>query len=244
MAGSQLDLQLTKNSGISGHAKWLRKQIGKDESSPTCAMAAYRPQIAKVVYSYVRKHLEPLLSKVALPSEHEALRDEIFNPQAWSICEEHTQINVLPYGCTEVRYLCQGSYMVAGVQLSALSGDSMKDKLDKLQSDSGMKNLLQKAKEPEAGFWVVHDEPNTALIIPAGYLVIVTGNYNKAKEEDGANGMRWSFLDAASNDEVKLCSDLVGGMLDTFPELKVGDYKAWDSCLKQFLLPASDVAQA
>ena len=122
----------------------VETQISKSEDGPTTATASYRPQVAKAVLSATKKLLPSMLCRVAVPVEHETLRDEIFNPQGWAIAETHTQLSVLPYGCTEVRVLLSGSYMVAGVKMASFGEKdlSLSARLEKLQSENGMKSFL------------------------------------------------------------------------------------------------------
>ena len=112
-------LAQSKMSGVASHAKLLKKQIANPSEGPSTAMASYRPQVAKAVLAIANKHVGNLLCKVVVPTEHSAVRDEIFSPQGWALVETHMQISVLPYGCTEVRLLLAGSYIVAGVKMTS-----------------------------------------------------------------------------------------------------------------------------
>jgi hypothetical protein len=98
--------------------------------------------------------------------------------------------------------------------------------------------LCQARKEGE-GFWLVHDEPNSALVLPAGYITVVVGNFSDDKDDDGAHGMRWSILDTASLCEVRRAQETVAEMIAAFPELAGGDYETWKTLLSTVLLPAS-----
>ena len=231
---------LSKNSGMLAHDKWLRKQLCFKAPAQTCAMASYRPQIAKQVATLVKGKIEQLLSKVALPADHESLGSEIFQPKAWCIAEQHCQTCILPYGCTEIRVLIHGSYMVCGVVIKDVGDDdfTLGQRLALLNSESGMRKFLAAAKQEGKGFWMIHDEPNTAIVIPAGYIVAITGNHSASKTEEGASGLCWSYLDARKREPLLACKALVSDMLRTFPDLNKGDYKIWFECLDKVLCPA------
>ena len=67
------------------------------------------------------------------------------------------------------------------------------------------------------GFWIVHDEPNTALVLPAGYMVAVVGNFSDDKNDEGAYGMRWSYLDTKCTEKVRDIKKTVSSMIESFP---------------------------
>ena len=82
------------------------------------------------------------------------------------------------------------------------------------------------------GFWLVHDEVNTCLYIPPGYMVAITGGFSA---ENGASGLRWSLLDHASHADVVACASRVQDISVAFPEV---DYKDWKECITKYLVPA------
>jgi hypothetical protein len=135
---------LAKLNTLTSHVKWLFKQMAKDEAMTT-ATAAYRPQLLKQVVPIVRKEAEALMSNIVMPSELESLRDDIFLPQHWALQEHHLHTGALPYACSEVRYLIDGTYLIAGVKFSDLPGESLKDKLDKIGTSAGMAAFIAKA---------------------------------------------------------------------------------------------------
>jgi hypothetical protein len=51
----------------------------------------------------------------------------------------------MPYGTVEVRYLSEGSYLIAGVLMDKLPGDNLKDKMEKFMTEAGSKGFLVKA---------------------------------------------------------------------------------------------------
>jgi hypothetical protein len=90
------------------------------------------------------------------------------------------------------------------------------------------------------GFWLQHEAAGTCLIIPPGYMVVVTGNYDKdTAGEDGSHGVRWGLLDAVSSSELSTCEKLVENIIETYPACKEGDYPAWLQCIRRHLLPAA-----
>jgi hypothetical protein len=84
-----------------------------------------------------------------------------------------------------------------------------------------------------------HDEPNTCVVVPAGYIMVITGKFSDAKEAEGAQGMRWSILDSTSKKELVAVKNIVEQMMDTYTELKNSEYKQWCECVDKYLIPAS-----
>eukprot|EP00974_Lingulodinium_polyedra_P031972 3078631-Lingulodinium_polyedra.AAC.1 len=60
----------------------------------------------------------------------ETLRDEIVEPQHWGLSESHMFVGTPAFGLPEFRLLLEGSYTCAGVKMSALEGDTMKEKIE------------------------------------------------------------------------------------------------------------------
>jgi hypothetical protein len=85
------------------------------------------------------------------------------------------------------------------------------------------------------GFWLQHEAAGTCLLIPPGYMVVVSGGY--AKDEDGAHGLRWGLLDAGSSAQLGMCEKLVEGIINAYPACAEGDYPAWLKCIRERLSP-------
>jgi hypothetical protein len=148
-APAALGEQLKNHAGAKSHAKWLWKQVGK-EGAATAAMSVYRPQVAKKVAGLVKSACGPLVCRVPLPAEYESLHEEIFSPQCWVVSERHMHISPTPYGVGEVRYLLEGTYKLAGVLLSKMPGQTLKEKFDKVSGTAaGMESFLAKAAGSE-----------------------------------------------------------------------------------------------
>ena len=107
-------------------------------------MACYRPLVHKQITTNLRKHLPNMQSFVALPTEQEALKEDIFSPQHWANAEHHMCMGPSPYGIGEARYLAGGSYIIAGVLMEKLPGKTLLDKSDRLMTDAGLKVFLEK----------------------------------------------------------------------------------------------------
>jgi hypothetical protein len=110
-------------------------------------MACYRPQVHKQIVAVMRKHVPTLQSFVALPSEQEALKEEIFAAQHWASLEEHVCVGPSPFGIGEARYLAGGSCIVAGVLMDKLPGKNLTEKNERLMTDAGLKIFLEKVMQ-------------------------------------------------------------------------------------------------
>ena len=80
----------------------------------------------------------------------------------------------------------------------------------------------------------MHDEENSVIIVPAGYLVCVSGNHS---DDSGAQGFRWSYLDGTL-DAVTECIKRLEAIQEAMPELQEGDYETWRDCLNKYVLPS------
>jgi hypothetical protein len=90
------------------------------------------------------------------------------------------------------------------------------------------------------GFWLQHESAGTCVVIPPGYMVVVTGNYEKdGAGEDGSHGLRWGLLDSLCPSELSTSEQLVANIIDTYPACKEGDYPAWLQCIRRHLRPAA-----
>jgi hypothetical protein len=116
----------------------------KDAGSTTL-MACYRPQVHKLIVSNMRRYAPNLQSFVALSSQQEALKEEVFSPQHWANTENHMCVGPSPYGIGEARCFAGGSYIVAGVLMERLPGKTLADKKERLMTYAGLKIFLAKA---------------------------------------------------------------------------------------------------
>ena len=129
------------------HQKWLKRQL-KDAN--TSCTTAYRPQVQKSVNTFMKKHFGRLFTRMAVPSEFETLRDDIFNPQGWAIAENHAHMSPPPFGVGEARLLLEGSYVVAGIRkeafpLAGATAPTYKSVIEMLQKPGGIESFMQKA---------------------------------------------------------------------------------------------------
>ena len=237
-----------KMKAITAHQKWIQSHVEKTEGL-TFAMASYKPATAKAVEAVVKRRASPIHSAdVPLPSEYAALRDELFAPQHWAMDEFHMGAGLGPYGLPEVRLLVSGSYIMFGVRFDHIkpvqNQDSIKAKIEHVQTDKGFKQFLEDAKDEAKGFWFVHDAEYTAVCIPPGFVLFSCGQCSSAKGARGAHGMRWSLLDLAKPDDIRAADKHVTTILSTYPELKNDEYLSWQMCLNKYLVPAIDIAAA
>ena len=159
--------------------------------------------------------------------------------QNWVFNNTHTNFGALPYGVGEVRYLLDGSYMVGGVKLKKVPGDTLRKKVEHVVSQQGLRQFLELA-DGEHGFWCVHDAINSCLVIPPGYMVAESGRFSNEKmDADGAHGVCWGFLDLKSKAVIEQCMLDVPQMMETYPALRASGYSSWHDCLRTYLLPSA-----
>lgn len=138
----ELSRQIFDCKGLKPMAKWLYDQMSKT-AGMTNAMAGYKIQTKKQIIGVLSRSCPSLLSDVIVPSEYESLRDDILQPQAWAMAEAHMYIGHTPYGLPEVRFLCSGSYVCAGVPLAKLQGDTLKQKVYHVLTEVGMAQFFE-----------------------------------------------------------------------------------------------------
>ena len=237
-----------KQPGLAQTAKWLRKQVTNEidpseaENKVTTAMASYRPALAKAINKLAADQCKGFYTRLQLPSEYESLRDEVFGAQHWILTEPHVQTGFLPHAVSEVRLLLGGSYYVAGVKVEHMPGDTLKAKLEGLMTSAGQTAFANKAIDPAMGYCAVHDESGTCMVIPAGYITLVSGSHSNDEKADGAHGIRWGLLDASSQSACKACLAGVNDILATYPQLASNGYESWKECLTKYLIPSSTAA--
>jgi hypothetical protein len=73
------------------------------------------------------------------------------------------------------------------------------------------------------------------LVIPAGYIVTIAGNFKPL--EQGAHGMRWSYLDSSSVTDCEFTQNMLIDIMKAYPDMAEGDYINWAECLRKFVLP-------
>ena len=134
-------------------------------------MACYRPLVHKQITTNLRKYLPNMQSFVALPTEQEALKEDIFSPQHWANAEHHMCMGPSPYGIGEARYLAGGSYIIAGVLMEKLPGKTLLDKSDRLMTDAGLKVFLEKVTRSK---YVMLDLGMLILFLAAKPVSLVT----------------------------------------------------------------------
>lgn len=91
----------------------------------------------------------------------------------------------------------------------------------------------------DGGFWVVHDDPNSLLVLPSGYITVMAGHFSTEKDAKGSWGMRWSVLDSSSKAASTRALEQVRGIINMYPEVRDGEYALWAKCLDSYLLPAA-----
>ena len=222
--------------GFAAHAKWLSKQMAKDETMTT-AMASYKPSVGKHLFTAFKAHAPDLFPNVPVPSENEGLKEEVFGPQHWVQAESHWSVGINPYGLTDTRILIMGSYLLAAVKSTELIGSTLQEKVERILTDAGMREFFNKCAQKDAGFWGVHDEPYTAMVIPSDHVVIMSGNFEKGK--DGSQGVRWGFMNPPSAADCKRTVDNLKGMIQMYLDLKTSGYEAWQGVISKYLLPGA-----
>lgn len=141
--------------------------------------------------------------------------------------------------------LTAGAYMLAGVRADLLTGGSLAEKLKHMATDDGMKAFMERATKGKdgEGFWLIHGEVGTLVIVPAGYIIVNAGvtsasDAGTSDREEGATGLRWGYLDSCNSTMLKQTQTICAEMLKTFAELGTSPYKSWGETLEKFLLPA------
>ena len=226
--------RIKKVATVVQHHRWTMKQVTSSKTL-TCAMSQFKPATRTALADALRKAMPQQLYPLSLPSEYAALSHSVFSPQAWAQQEQFKNISVTPYGIADTRLLASGAYMVAGVPLDEVDGDTLEAKIRSLSTGTGKTKFLNNCKQqgngqpnPSGGFLARHDQAGTLLTIPAGHLLLMTGMYED--EGEGSQGIRWSYLSpalSAGNDaltQAKL-------MLQTYPALK-DEYAPWIQCLE------------
>lgn len=177
-------------SGAKSHVKWALRQVsGKD--SPTLANSAFKAVVSKNLQTALLSCLPKLLRhQVFLPKEMSGLYSSVFDCQAWALRNTHTNISVDPFGISELRLLMGGEYCVMGVKIDEVDGDKLSTKMGYIASKDGMKVFVDKAKAVGKGFMFVHDEADSMIHIPPGYIVFSAGKQG----ENNASGIRWGFM--------------------------------------------------
>ncbi len=94
-----------------------------------------------------------------------------------------------------------------------------------------------------AGFWIKHDQPNSCVVLPAGYLLISIGCFADPPQAKGSTGLRWSIMNSSSKLSVATAIEAIGMMIDSFPELaekKGSEYVTLKSAMEKYILPAAN----
>lgn len=146
----------------------------------------------------------------------------------------------------QVRLLQKGAYMIAGVRYAKVVGENLDQKLKYLSTEAGIAAFMDKATKSSDGdgFWLLHGEVGSLVIVPAGYLianvgVLERGNGGEEKKGEGfAAGLRWGFLDAQDQKQLETTQAMCKDMLSTFKELDATPYRTWLDTLEKFLMPA------
>jgi len=230
---------LDKIKAVGAQAKWLRGHIEKNKDGLTTAMAAFKPAVANQVCKILQDHVaNRTTTSIALPSDCATLKDEIFNPQAWAQAERHLHVGVTAYGIPEVRLLRAGCYCAFAVKIEHVRGDTLRQKLDHVLTIEGTKQFIERATTGENGFWFEHDEPNTMIGIPSGYIVTTIGKHSSEADARGCEGIRWGLLASTQRPACQRAVDAIATILKTYPDLGMdGEYNSFKTCLEKYLIP-------
>ena len=215
------------------HGKWLRKETEKSETK--YATSAYRPIISKNVLEVFTKAAPTTLSKIALPSDMAVVKEDVFMPQHWAMSNTYLNVGMLAYGVGEMRYLIDGSYMMAGVKLDCIEGDTMQKKIEGVLSQAGMRAFMRDTEDETKGFWTIHDTPHSVVMVPRGMVIVTSGLHAGSDKEDnqGAVGIRWGWMNVA---EAEAVNEDVKNMLQVYPGLKDGPHAHWQKALETFII--------
>ena len=234
---AQLTVDLKGVSGVAAHAKWIRQELAKSENQALGgALSVYRPTVFKAATKVLQKGCKgSFVSDMPFGPSHTALKDDLFGVQHWLMDNTHTNVGATAFGIGEVRYLINGSYMLAGVLLSELPGNSLQEKIERTLSAEGLTEFMAACKNVESGFFMVHDAANTCVRIPPGYLVTTSSMHAAfGSDTSGANGIRWGWIDYTDLmgaeqkvETFKFCKKQVEDMIQTYPELAHGHYARW-----------------
>ena len=96
---------------------------------------------------------------------------------------------------------------------------------------------MNDAREAGTGFCMIHDTPNSFVMVPRGMVIVASSLYEKAVADDlqGAHDIRWGWMGVKSARQV---STHVKHMLEVYPELQGGPHSEWAACLDKYIIPA------
>ena len=180
--------KLERVTGVLAHIRWTSKQLKGETKN---AISSFKAGIRNTFSDVLKLTIPDFVCNLPLPSEHSQIGQVIFAPQTFALTEHFSNVGVTPYCTNEHRILYEGGYMMAGVQLSDIPGDTLTQKIENV-CGVGLGNFMSQVQVKQNGaFFVVHDEIGSVLTIPAGFLTITCGKWEQG---EGASGVRFSFL--------------------------------------------------
>eukprot|EP00959_Pyramimonas_sp_CCMP1952_P350466 7342590-Pyramimonas_sp.AAC.1 len=180
-------------SQLMSHAKWMKKQLKDGVTSGT---SQYKPALGKKVEeAIVTHHPHAQGFKPCLLRGHSLnMKNEIFGFQHWAVGDTHLFVGPSAYGIGEARLLLGGAIIVAGVLISELPGEDLRQKIQGALTSGGSETFINLVRTPGKGFLCVHDEPHSVLCIPNAYLVATTPVPDPNDPTNGACGVRWGLM--------------------------------------------------
>ena len=129
-----------KISGLSGHQKWVAKQLTK-EGDRSSAMSHFRTKGRELVQTELIKHLPDFFCDIHAPQDKKELVKEIFDAQAYAQTFNHVYTGLLPHGIAECRLLTEGTSLIFGMPVENMRGDTLQKKDDWAWTPSGIQHI-------------------------------------------------------------------------------------------------------
>ena len=173
-----------------------------------------------------------------MPLAETPLQQLAFDPQHFGATSRHKYVGMTPYGLCEARYLMKGGYIAAGVPRAKVPGATLQSQIEHIFTADGSKEFVKEASEGD-GFFCQHDEDGTVLTLPQGYIIAVAGwAQPEADKEAGPFGIRWSFVQPSSLEQLQLAAKTTEDMVSAYPELDDAGYTKFKAILLNYLIPA------
>ena len=138
---------------------------------------------------------------------------ESFNLQFFMMRREHSSLQLAHRCLPEVRIVFRGTVACAGVRLSVLAGNTLREKCAAF-ANYDIESFMKLTKETNDAFLVVM-HPGQMLITPASFLMCQI-----VLEEAAVEGLRWSFMDESSKREIAAANDAIDLLVTDHPVSK------------------------
>jgi hypothetical protein len=194
-------------AGFGAHAKWFTKHMSSQTPPLTASASFFKKVVARKMTLFTKTYFPDELITKDICQDLPELNKVLFGVQQFHITNNHHLVAPVPFGLPEVRYLFDGAYNILGWPMSVVAGETLEEKINAVKSDATAKLYYDKAVAQAEGSWFhVHAEPGTAIVIPPGHLIMMSGSWGIEKEnQGGATGLRWGCIptDQGQLDKVK-----------------------------------------